>query len=63
MPFEVQQEMTRSKLNIAPHIWWGYDTETRAKCIATEIISSRLKSVEEFERELDSNRRSNLNSE
>lgn len=59
MPFQLQEEFTRSKLNVPPHIWDNYDNQTRGRCIAAEIIGSRMELVERFYRELEKNVESN----
>lgn len=59
MPFVLQEEFTRSKLSIPPHIWDSYDTEVRGRAIAAEALSSRLELIERFYRELERNKETN----
>jgi len=58
MPFAVQEEFTRSKLNIPPHIWEEYDHELRGKTIAVETIKGQIETLERFEGILERNKKS-----
>lgn len=55
-PFEIQLEMIRSKLGVAPHIWQQYDAETIGKTAAVEILSNRMEIIKAFHREVEHSR-------
>ena len=57
MPFDLQEEFTRSKLNIPPHIWGGYDCELKGKTIAVEVVKSQIELLERFEGILERNKK------
>lgn len=57
MPFEIQEEFIRSKLNIPPHIWNDYEPELRGKTIAIEVIKNQIEAIEDFYREMESARK------
>jgi hypothetical protein len=57
MPFFIQEEFTRSKLGISPHVWDDYDVEIKGKTIAVELVKSQLETLERFETILERNRK------
>jgi hypothetical protein len=59
IPFEIQEEFIRSKLNIPPHIWNDYEPELRGKTMAVEIVKNQIESIEDFYREVESARKGN----
>lgn len=58
MPFEIQSELSRSNMNIPPHIWESYDLEAQGKAIAIEIIKGHITTLDSFERILKANKKS-----
>lgn len=58
MPFELQEQFTRSSLNISPNDWDNLNLEIRGRTIAVEIIKSRLETLERFNAILERNKTS-----
>lgn len=49
IPVDIQEEMTRDRLGIPPHIWHRYSDQLRAKTMAVQSIDNMIKTLERAE--------------
>lgn len=61
MPFELQEEFTRSELKISPSEWEMYSPRIKGKTIATEIIKGRVETIRRIYEHFNKNKRGALN--